>query len=171
MYFNRDTGASGAGVMKQSQSYYSNMQVVVKYEMKCLDNWCFPPRPLTWTMWRRAWGTAWPRWRGDSPVWPVGWWAQYRSVNIIRFRPQKYILTISGQIRILICLIVFLLPESISRIVMKEITLLFMNNAMHYYIKVCIFTILSWGIAVYFREYHNVCLHFWQPTYIQIKRD
>ena len=39
-----------------------------------------------------------------------------------------------------------------------------MDNAMHYYMKVCIFTILSWGIAVYFREYHNVCLHFWQPT-------
>ena len=38
MYFNRDTGAGGAGAMKQSQSYYSNIQVVVKYEMKCLDN-------------------------------------------------------------------------------------------------------------------------------------
>ena len=44
MYFNRDTGAGGAGGMKQSQSYYSNMQVVVKSEMKCQDNSCFPPQ-------------------------------------------------------------------------------------------------------------------------------
>lgn len=32
MYFNRDTGA-GAGGMKQSQSYYSNMQVGVNSQL------------------------------------------------------------------------------------------------------------------------------------------
>ena len=31
MYFNRDTG-SGAGGMKQSQSYYSNMQVGASFK-------------------------------------------------------------------------------------------------------------------------------------------
>ena len=34
MYFNRDTGAgAGAGGMKQSQSYYSNMQVGVSGQL------------------------------------------------------------------------------------------------------------------------------------------
>ena len=47
MYFNRDT-ATGGG-MKQSQSYYSNMQVFEDREIFC-QNHSFVPRLLTWTM-------------------------------------------------------------------------------------------------------------------------
>ena len=45
MYFNRDTGAgAGAGGMKQSQSYYSNMQVGVESQLWNEMTSCFPPQ-------------------------------------------------------------------------------------------------------------------------------